>query len=423
MMDSLAIRGGKPARSTPLPPNYPGAVLMGEEEALAAAEVVKARSPFRYYGIDSRHAVETFENMMAEKLQVPYVLGVSSCTAALITAMKALGIGYGDKVIVPAVTFMATAGAVVCCNAVPVFADVDESLNLASGDLERVYDEDVKAIITVPVLGSPCHMEPILEFARRHNLYVIEDVAQSCGVTYKGRMAGTMGDIGVFSFQMNKILTSGEGGAIVTKRADLFERAVRYHDQGLFRQKERYGIETDETAAFTGQNYRMSELAGAVLVEQWRKLDFILEGMKQRHSSIVSRLRSELPSIRLRAVVDEEGDIGSSLGIILSDAGTAQSVAGALGAENISAFALYGGKPVYMLPQFFHQRTADKDGFPYNYPFKNPVRYTEDMCPRAVDLLARTLFIPVSPLLGDQDEDEIVDGLIKVLVGLNVLDR
>ncbi|WP_409345801.1 DegT/DnrJ/EryC1/StrS family aminotransferase [Paenibacillus sp. MBLB4367] len=420
-MQKLAINGGTPVRSKPLPPNYPGATVMGQEEIAGLVKVIEAQSPFRYYGPDMQKAVEQFENEMAQTLEVPYVLGVTSCTAALVVALKALGIGYGDKVIVPGVTFIASAGAVVCAGAVPVFVDVDDSLNMDAADLERVYDEDVKAIIAVSILGHPVHLDPVLAFARKHNIKVIEDVAQSCGVQYNGRYAGTMGDVGVYSFQMNKVLTSGEGGAVVTRDPHVFARAARYHDQGIFRDKGRYGIESpEETDAFVGQNYRMSELSGAVLLEQWRKMDGMVATMRKQAAAIKRSVAEQLPAIRFRGVVDEAGDIGSHVSIVLPDGEAANRFMSALGGENIQSYTLYGGRPVYMVPQLFHQRTADKDNFPFNYPFRNPVVYREDQCPRAVDLLPRSVFIPVSPLLTDEDAGQIAEGIVKVYNALFV---
>jgi 8-amino-3,8-dideoxy-alpha-D-manno-octulosonate transaminase len=414
-MTKLAIEGSKPARSLPLPPNYPGAVLFGAEEAESVSDIIHAQSPFRYYGPNVRNAVRTFEDEMARQLGVPYVLGVTSCTAALVVALKALGIGYGDKVIVPAITFLATPGAVICANAVPVFVDTDESMNMDPNDLERLIDKDVKAIIAVSILGNPCDMDPIMEIAKKHNLYVIEDVAQSCGASYKGKLSGTIGHIGVFSFQMNKILTAGEGGAIVTSDPALFERAVRYHDQGMFREKARYGIESDEeVSAIVGQNYRMSEITGAVLNGQWKKLDGIVSVMQNRCRELRSKLTTELENVRFRRIADPAGDIGSNLGMILPSASAAQTFRKALAAENIGTYMLYGGKPVYMIPQLFHQKTAEKDNFPFNYSFENPVVYTEDMCPNAVDYIARTVYVPISPILKESDVEEMAEGIIKV---------
>jgi 8-amino-3,8-dideoxy-alpha-D-manno-octulosonate transaminase len=421
-MTKLAIDGGTPVRSRPLPPNFPGAVYYGKEEAEFASRVIHAQSPFRYYGPNLQGAVTALEDAIARDFEVPYALAVTSGTAALVVALKALGIGYGDKVIVPANTFIATAGAVVCSNAVPVYCDIDESMNLDPADLERVYDDEVKAIIAVPILGNPVDLDPVLAFAKSKGIAVIEDMAQSCGVRYKGRYGGTIGDIGAFSFQMNKIITSGEGGAVVTRDVKLFERAVRYHDQGLLRHRDRYGIDSpDETFAFSGQNYRMSELSGAVILEQWKKLPTIVANMRKHHNRIVAALQAEIPGIRFRDCPDPDGHIGSNLCILFPTAEAASRFNRALNAENVTASLLYGGKPVYMNPSLYHQRTAEKDNFPYNYPFKRPVTVTESMCPRALDLIARATFIPLSPLLTDKDADDIIEAVVKVHKALHVV--
>ncbi|MDF2668706.1 MAG: aminotransferase DegT [Paenibacillus sp.] len=420
-MNKLAIDGGTPARSKPLPPNYPGAVFMGPEEEAKVAEVVRSQSPFRYYGIDMQDNVKQLEEQMAGKLAIPYTLGVTSGTAALVIALRAAGVGYGDKVIVPANTFVATPGAVICCNAVPIFVDVDDTLNIDAADLERVMDDEVKAIIAVPIIGTPCDMDPIMAFARKHNIAVIEDVAQSCGVKYKGRYQGTIGDVGAFSFQMNKIITAGEGGAVVTNDVGYFERAVRYHDQGVFRDKARYGIDSsEELNAFAGQNYRMSEVTGSVMLEQWAKLDAIVGNMRTSFDRIRDAVAAELPSIVFRRSPDDAGDIGSNLGFILPDADSAGRFNAALNAELISSYTLYGGKPVYKHPSIWNQRTIEKDNFPFNFPFKNPVVYKDGLCPSAENLIPRAVFIPISPVLTEKDEEEIIAGVIKVYKGLNI---
>ncbi|MDQ0920232.1 DegT/DnrJ/EryC1/StrS aminotransferase family protein [Paenibacillus sp. V4I5] len=415
-MEKLAIDGGKPIRSTPLPPPFRGSMLIGEEEINSVSKVLAAKSPFRYYGPDMQYAVKALEDMIARDLNIPYVLGVSSCTAGLVVAMKALGIGYGDKVIVPANTFIATAGAVVSSNAVPVYVDMDETLNLDADDLERVYDDEVKAIIVVHINGSPCDMDKIMAFAKKRNIYVIEDVAQSQGCTYKGKICGTIGDIGVFSFQMNKMLTAGEGGAVITSNPELFERAVRYHDQGMFRDKDRFQIEPQYV--MSGQNYRMSELTGAVMIEQWKKLDTVIGTMRRHHRKIRSYILAEMPKVRFRAAVDDDGDTGCVLGIVHSTLERAQEYAAAMKAENVSTHAMYDGIPCYMIPCFFEQRTAEKDNFPYNYPFKNPVVYTKDMCPKCDDLLGRITITLISPILTDEEADEIATAAVKVLKAL-----
>lgn len=412
----LAIHGGEPARRKPLPPNYPGAVMMGEEEAGAAGGVLLSKSPFRYYGINHPHTVRHFESRMASDLNMPFVLGTTSCTASLITAMKAVGIGWGDKVAVPAVTFQATAGAVLCCGAVPVYVDVDNSLNMDPDQLEKILDEEVRAIIPVHLLGSPCNMDGIMHVSQKFGIPVIEDVAQSCGARYENKYCGTIGNIGVFSFQLNKLITSGEGGAVVTRDKYLFERVVRYHDQGLFRETERYGMNIDDNeTAFAGQNYRMSELTGAVLVEQWKKLGHINSITKAARDRMVLDLGEECDNITFRFSHDRDGELGAYLGIVMPTVKEADFMVEALKAENISAYIQYAGKPVYMNPQLFHMRTAERANSPYDYPFKHPiVPCAELSMPVASGLLPRTVFVSVSPLLTEQDTLEMTRGISKV---------
>jgi 8-amino-3,8-dideoxy-alpha-D-manno-octulosonate transaminase len=422
-MEKLALYGGQPARSKPLPPVFRGALVYGGEEEGHAGEIIRAQSPFRYYGPNIQHAVQKLEDMMTETLQVPYALAVSSGTAGLVVAMKAMGIGYGDKVIVPANTFIASAGAVICAGAVPVFVDIDESLNLDPDDLERVFDDEVKAIMAVHINGACCDMEKISAFAAKHRIYVFEDVAQSLGTRYKGQYGGTLGDLGVFSFQIQKILTAGEGGAVTARDPDMFERAVRYHDQGSFRDKARYGLAGDKEANWiVGQNYRMNELAGAVMIEQWHKLDSVVSTMRTHHRKIKKAVAAEIPGIRFRRTADDEGDIGCVLGIVHPDAAQADRFMEAMRAENINFINMYDGNPVYTTPAIFKQQTADPGNYPFNYPYKRPVTYSMEMCPKAPDVLRRVTILHISPLLEAQDSDEIIKGIVKVCKGLHLFE-
>lgn len=426
-MSKLAINGGPPVRTKPLPPSYPGALLMGKEEVEAVTKVIEAQSPFRFYGEDLQGTVNQLEDMMKEDLNVKYALGVTSCTAGLVVALKALGIGYGDKVIVPSISFIASATAVISAQAVPVFVDVDETLNMDPEDLEEAIDEDVKAMIVVPLNGNPNDMDKIMAIARKHDVKVIEDVAQSCGVEYKGHAQGTIGDIGVFSFQMNKILTSGEGGAVVTNDVKLFERAMRYHDQGSYRRqmKPRYPeIQSVEAeSAFAGQNYRMSEITGAVLVEQWKKLDLIISNLKKNYPYIKEQVKSKAPALNHVETVDEKGNLGRIITFRFPDKELAAEFKDALNAENINARLMYNGKVIYQFDQIKHQRTAEKDNMPFNYPFKNPVIYKDGLCPKAEDYIYRTVIVDLHPLLEDPDVEDIIEGITKVYQGLGLEEK
>jgi len=415
-----AKAGRKPLFEQPLAGQYPGATVMGTEEAAALSEVALSRSPFRYYGSDLQYKTRNFEDNLAHYLDVRYALGVTSCTAALFVALKALKLGYGDKVAVPAFTFLATAGAVVSAGAVPVFVDIDDSMGMDPFDLDRklAADDEIRAVIVVPLLGYPCDMAALMAVADKHDVRVIEDVAQSCGASYAGRKLGTFGDIGVFSFQMNKLITAGEGGAVVTNDPELFVRAVRFHDQGIFREQERYGLQSpDETDAFAGLNFRMSEFTGAVMGEQLAKLPDILRRMRIVHDLVRSELQARAPQLHLRKLFDEAGCAGCYIALALPTPAIAQHFIQALAADNISAYLLYGGMPLFRRDIFRLRRTVEKDDFPYNYPFRNLIENPETSCPRAIDLCPRTVFIPISPEFTREDGELLVEGILSAAIG------
>ena len=412
MDQKLALYGGTPVRDRPMPPFYPGSSVYDSKESSGTDAVIEAKSPFRYYGPDCLGKTKKFETVFAQKFGVKHALAVTSGTAALIVALKAAGVGPGDKVIVPACTFIAAAGAVVCAGAVPVFTDIDGSMNLDPEDIENHIDDETKALICVPILGNPCRMDRVMEIARKHHLIVIEDTAQSCGSQYKGKYCGTFGDINTFSLQMNKIITTGEGGIVVTNDDKLYERAVRYHDQGMFREKEGFLNADAKDDVFVGQNYRMSELSGAVALEQLYKLDAILAGMRERKNQIKSGVK-DVPGVHFRTVNDREGDAGNALVFLLESEQKADLFRKAMAAENISLNYLYHGKPIYMEPQIFYKKTADKSGFPFNQ-VKNPVVYTENMCPNAVRIMRRNAVLNIAPTWTERDGADVIAAVKKV---------
>lgn len=410
-MSKLAINGGTPVRETMLSPGHPGGRMYDEKEAQAVFDVCMAQSPFRYYGHNLLGMVNKFEKSFSEYIGVENVLGVTSGTAALVVALKAAGIGPGDKVIVPACTFLATAGAVVCAGAVPVFADVDDTLNIDPKKIGDVCDRYTKAVITVPLMGNPVQMDEIMVEAKKHNLIVIEDVAQSMGASLNGIKMGAWGDIGTFSLQMNKIITTGEGGVVVTNNMEYYERACRYHDQGLFRSAGN-GLLSTPDRVLIGQNYRMSELTGAAAYVQLGRIDEIIKKMKEKKKILKDEL-SGISGLSFKRVIDDEGDVGAGIVMFMPTKELAQTFNDAMMAENIAFFSQYGGNPVYMLPQIFNQRTIDKNGFPFNQ-FEEKVVYTEDMCPVAIDMMPRSTCLAITPDLTDQDLEDIITGVKKV---------
>lgn len=417
MSDKLAINGGTPVRATPMPSPYPGASAYGEEEVNAAVEVIRAKAPFRYYGpVEVLGRAKAFEKALSEKIGVNNTLGVTSGTASLVVALKAAGVGVGDKVIIPACTFIATAGAVVAAGAVPVFCDIDESFTIDPAKISDCVDKYTKAIITVPILGNPCRMDAIMEEAKKYNLMVIEDVAQSMGSSYKGKMSGSWGDIGCFSMQINKMISAGEGGAVCTSDAKLYERAVRYHDHGMFREREGFLSTNGADDIFLGQNYRMTEITGAIGCAQLAKLDGMIQKFRALKKIITDGIK-DIPGIQLVRVNDVDGECGCTTMFTLPSKEKRIEFNEALQAENIYNFCLYNGEPIYMVPQLLNKKTVDKNGFPFNQ-FDEEIVYTPDMCPVAVDLMARTLSITIGVEHTEQEAHDIVAGIKKVAAAI-----
>jgi 8-amino-3,8-dideoxy-alpha-D-manno-octulosonate transaminase len=417
-LEKLAIYGGRPVRRKPLPPDYPGGMWIGDQEKKLVLDVLNAKSPYRYYGPKPLGMVKRLEKEFARKIGTRYALCVSSGSAALKVALAALGVGPGDEVLVPAVTFLACVGTVVTSRAIPVFVEVDKSLNMDPQDIRKKITDRTKAIMVVHLQGVPARMDEIMAIARKKKLSILEDCAQSCGASYKGVRVGSIGDMGTFSLQFNKMITSGEGGVIVTNKRALYERAVRAHDHGVIRPESGAILGVYQKDAFLAENYRMSELAGAVARAQLQKLDDIIKTLRRRSREIKKGI-SSIKDFEFREIPDEKGDAGVAVVFYLQSARKARLFVKALVAENIGAYQLYGGDPVYFYPQVLSKRTVTAESCPFSCPFYGKkVTYRKGLCPFSEEILARSVWIPVSSVLKDRDVRDIVRAVHKVHRGL-----
>ncbi len=413
----LAIHGGTPAKKNPEPPMYPGGMLIDQEEEQEVLEALRTRRLFRYYGPqEGPSKVEQLEAEFAAFMGVRRSLAVTSGTAALVCGLQGVGIGPGDEVILPAYTWIASASAVLAVGGVPVLAEVDESLTMDPQDVERKITPYTKAILPVHMRGTPCRMDALLEVARRHGLKVVEDVAQADGASYHGQRLGTFGDVGCFSLQFNKIITSGEGGMVITNDEEVWKRAVMFHDVigGL-----RNNLPAEEI--LWGINFRMPELLAAVMRVQLRRLDGLLTAMRQRKQMIKAGLEpvAKRKGIVFQDVPDPQGDAAVALIFFMENSALANQVAEALCAENIGAGVLYrpDSTDYHIYAHWtpvMNQRTWTARGGPWRWA-QRPVEYSLDMCPRSLDLLGRAVHLNVSPLLTNQDIEETIDGLNDVI--------
>lgn len=234
--------------------------------------------------------IQRFEAAFAEFCDVKYALSCCNGTVALHLALLALGVGPGDEVIVPTLTFVATANAVTYCGAWPVFVDSEpQTWNINPALIEQKITSRTKGIIVVHLYGHPVDMDPVLAIARKHGLFVIEDAAEAHGAEYKGRRVGSMGDIATFSFYGNKIITTGEGGMVVTNDESLANRVRQIKGQG-WDPNRRYWF------PMVGYNYRMTNIAAAIGLAQLEKADWHIARRREIAAEYARRL-VDLPGI------------------------------------------------------------------------------------------------------------------------------
>jgi 8-amino-3,8-dideoxy-alpha-D-manno-octulosonate transaminase len=403
-----------PVRSTPNGRLNSGASMLGDEEVQEVLAVIKSRSLSRDYGPDCLNTVLRFEQNFAKQIGSKYALAVTSGTASLKVALVAAGVGPGHEVIMPCCTFIASPGSVVAAGAVPVFAEVDESLTIDPDDIESKITSRTKAIMPVHLSGVPCRMDRIMKIADAHGLKVVEDCAQSCGTAYQDRPIGTWGDLGAFSLQFSKVITSGEGGVVTSSDPELYERAVRYHDQGSFREQKRCPGFTTRLEEFVGENYRMPELTGAVALMQLTKMEKIANTLRKRFRRFKEGV-SDIEGLKLRPVNDEAGHLGARWGLVFDDAQTCERFSKTLRAEGLSPGLSYGGAPVYMQPQILNQATATPEGNPWKSPaYKGNVTYYKGLCAESESILQRVLLIAgINPHYEDQDVDIVIEAVRK----------
>ena len=424
----LAIDNGAPVRTEPLPLEFPGVHYMDEEEVEAVVRLLRSRSLFRYYGVALQKEVEAFEAEFAKVLGVAHAIGVSSGTGALHTALSALGAGPGQEVIVPAYMWVSVLAAVVNHGAIPVLADINETFCLDPVDLEKRITPHTKGIIMVHMSGSPGDVKAVEGIAKKHGLWLLEDCAQCNGGSVGGQRVGTFGDMAVFSFQMNKNMSAGEGGCIATNNTRLWQRAFACHDLGYARDESGRLIFNDPDLMLWGMGYRLDEIRAAVLRVQLRKLPRIVGAMHASKYRIREAL-AKFPGVQLRKIVDPAGDTGCFLITTYADADTAQRVNRALRAEGIVT-SPQGVSNVVMTDWGLHlyfnnvslvnTASVDGHGFPWNLAENQPLlrSYSKGTCPKADSLFERSILIAIPSCLTPKDEDEIIRAFEKVLKAL-----
>ncbi|NWG13252.1 MAG: DegT/DnrJ/EryC1/StrS family aminotransferase [Acidobacteria bacterium] len=426
-IERLAVDGGKPVRTRPLPLEFPGVHRIDDREIEAATRVLRSRSLFRYYGIDLQSEVESFEREFREFVGARHAIAVASGTGALHTALSALGVGPGQEIIIPAYLWVSVIAAVVNHGAIPVLADIDDTFCLNPEEVEKQVTSRTRGIIMVHMSGAPGNVIAVREVAKRRGLFLLEDCAQCAGGTVGGRKVGSFGDMAIFSFQMNKNMTAGEGGCVVTGDEELARRAVACHDLGYPREGGRLVMDRPGLQLW-GRGYRLDELRAAVLRVQLGRLPGITAAMRRSKYRIRKALEA-FPQLQLRRIIDPEGDTGCFLITTYPDSATARKVNTALRAEGIVTYP-QGQSNIVMTEWGLHlyynnlslvqHASNDPSGSPWALKENAGLsrEYGKGTCPVADGLFERSILLAIPSNLTAGDEDDIIHAFEKVLRAL-----
>jgi len=420
MAEKLAIEGGSPVRAKKWPEMWPGGLSYGEEEAKAVYEVAKAQSPFRWYGVKLQHKVDQLEKAYAEFTGTRYALAVGSGSTALTVALAALGVGPGTEVIIPSFMWISDVNSVVWLRAIPIIAEINDTLNLDPEDLEKKITPRTKAIIAIHMVGSAADMDAINKVAAKHNIPVLEDCSQATGATIGGRTVGSMSAIGTASFQYNKNMTVGEGGMITTDDENLFRLSGCFADVGFERDETGVSKPKDSPYESFGIGTRMDELRGAAALEQLKKLPQICDSMRRSQQRIWDGIK-DIPALKPRRLVDKDGDSGAWVIWFNETPELAQKFRDAVSAEGVPAWPAHGGVHQFRkITTLLKKKAVTSGGCPWDCPLNkgSKMDYKPDDTPKSNALLDRVVTIPVPPTLTEEDADDAIAAIRKAAQAL-----
>lgn len=375
----------------------PGAFIIDDIERHEVEEVLESGYLSRYGREDDprfKRKVITLEKEFARKIGVDYCIAVNGGTGALMASLVALGVGPGVEVLVSGYTFVASISAIIAVGGIPVLTEIDESLTMDPADAEKKITERTKVIMPVHMLGYPSDMDKIMEIANKHKIIVLEDCCQALGASYKGKKLGSIGNIGAFSLNVNKTISSGDGGLITTNQKELYERAFGFHDQG--HRPLRMGVEIGKRSLI-GINLRMNELTGAFALGQLKKLDLILKLLKEKKEKFREILiGGNIKNITFNKINDS-GECNTILTVLFKDKNIAQQVAKALGTKTLSKSGWHVYNNMEQILSYVNQEGK--------MPFK------KNMLPQTDEILARAINLSIG----------VVDPGIGADFGINIL--
>lgn len=369
---------------------------IGKEEIDAVARAINTNDFFKINS--SGCEVLNFEQEWKEFAETDYCLLMSSGFGAITSALVGLGIGPGDEVIVPAYTYIATALAVTAVGAIPVIVEVDETLTIDASEVEKKITPNTKAVIPVHIQGFPSNMDALTALSEKYGIAVVEDACQSVGGSYKGKKLGTVGTAGAYSFNYYKVITAGEGGALVTADRKIYERALIYHDSSAVAF---FGTQLDGITEplFGGLEFRVSDITGAIMREQLKKLPDIIADLHKNKFALIGKLSDKLT---VAPSHDAEGDCATTLSLRFDSSDKCEAFAKKCEENGLAiVIPINTGKHIYTnWTQIMEKRGAHH---PALDPFKMKENqglqtdYSMDMCPKTLDLLSRTAYVAINP--------------------------
>ncbi|MBS1557830.1 MAG: DegT/DnrJ/EryC1/StrS family aminotransferase [Bacteroidetes bacterium] len=331
----------------------PGTELFGAEEKKEINDVLETGILFRYNHDAQRNNIwkaREFENEVKKLLGAKYAHAVSSGSTAVACALASAGIGAGDEVIVPPFTFIASVEAVLFVGALPVFAEIDETLCLSAKGIKAAITPKTKAVLLVHMCGGMAQMDEILAVCKEHNLTLVEDAGQAFAASYKGTSVGLMGQTGCYSFDFFKIATAGEGGVMVTNDEQTYKNADCYSDHGHSHVGNNRGMEPHPLLGF---NYRIGELSAAIGLAQTRKVPFILEKNRE-HKKILTDILSKVPGLSFSKLPDPSGDSATFLNLFLPDTESAKRVIDEFNKAGVAGFNYWFLNMYHFINQWDH---------------------------------------------------------------------
>ena len=391
----------------------PGMELFGDEERKEVNDVLNSTCLFRYNHDELRQGMWKAKELEAEVEKftgAKHAHAVSSGSTAVAATLAASGIGHGDEVIVPPFTYIATIEAVLFAGALPVFAEIDETLCLSAEGIRKAATEKTKAVLLVHMCGAAADMDGIMAVCQEKGLVLVEDAGQALGAFYKGKSVGLFGKSGAYSFDFFKITTAGEGGLFVTNDEEVYKKADNFSDHGHSHVGDNRGMEPHP---YLGFNYRIGELSAAVGLAQMRKIEQI-RGSKRKNKTIIKDKLKEVDGVTFRHMPDADGDSGTFLNFFLPSIELTQMAVKKLAEAGIGVNYWYTNM-YHFINQWDHIKNLKSAAPLAIHHLGAPQDYNNLDLPISQDVVGRLMSLGVRATWTDDEAEKLGDDMARVL--------